>query len=383
MTSQNKVSAIICAAGRGERAGFARNKLLAPLYGAPALWHTLKKFNIKAIDEVIVAASAEDFEEISALCKPFGYKAVKGGKTRSESVKNALSSVTGDVVLIHDGARPFVSENLILSCIDAVEKFGSAVCAVKLTDTAVYAHLGIISDRLDRNSTYRIQTPQGFFTEDIVRAYRLAGNKAYTDDSAVYGEYITPARLIDGEESNVKLTYKEDFLRNIPAVPASFAAQRTGIGADVHSFGKKQNFIKLCGVEIPCNEGLVAHSDGDAALHAVIDAALSAAGLKDIGHYFPDTDPAYKNADSAKLFKKVVAEISKNGLKICGVSVAIQAEKPRLAPFIDKMVASLASLSGAEREKISVTAGTCEGLGFVGEGRGISALAIVTLAETE
>ena len=379
MTAENKISAIICAAGKGERAGFGKNKLLAPLYGAPALWHTLKKFNIKAVDEVIVAASDEDFEEISALCKPFGYKVVKGGKTRSESVKFALSHVTGDIVLIHDGARPFVSENLILNCIDGVEKFGSAVCAVKLTDTTVCANLGVISDRLDRDSTYRVQTPQGFFTEDIVRAYNLAGNKSYTDDSAVYGKYIAPARLIEGEESNVKLTYREDFTRDMPAVPAGFSAQRTGIGADVHAFGKKQNFVKLCGVEIPCNEGLVAHSDGDVALHAIIDATLSAAGLKDIGHYFPDSDPAYKNADSAKLFKKVVGEIDKNGLKICGISIAIQTEKPRLAPFIDKMVSSLSSLSEAESGNISVTAGTCEGLGFVGEGRGISALAAVTL----
>ena len=120
---KEKVSVIICAAGKGERAGFDKNKLLAPLYGAPALWHTLKKFDIPEVDEVIVAASERDLEEISALCKPFGYRVVTGGATRMESVERALAEVTGEIVLIHDGARPFVSKELILSCIDGVKKF--------------------------------------------------------------------------------------------------------------------------------------------------------------------------------------------------------------------------------------------------------------------
>ena len=377
---KDKVSVIICAAGKGERAGFDKNKLLAPLYGAPALWHTLKKFNIPEVDEVIVAASEYDLEEISALCKPLKYKIVKGGATRTESVKKALAEVTGEIVLIHDGARPFVSHELILNCIDGVKKFGSAVAAIKLTDTAVCGQLGYITDRLDRDTTFRIQTPQGFLTEDIRRAYALAGDKVYTDDSAVYGEFIEHARLIDGEESNIKLTYKSDFNRELPFTAA---CGLTGFGVDIHAFGKKQNFIKLCGVEIPCDTGLIAHSDGDVALHAVMDALLSASGLKDIGHYFPDSDPAFKGADSAELLKKVIGLVSEKGLHVNNLSVAVQAEKPRLSPYIDKMVARLAELTGADCGKISVTAGTCEGLGFVGEGLGICVHAVATLQEVK
>lgn len=377
MVTTNKVSAIICAAGKGERAGFEKNKLLAPLYGAPAIWHTLKKFNIPEVDEVIVAASENDFKEISALCKPFDYKVVRGGATRTESVKRALKEVTGEIVLIHDGARPFVSNELILNCIDGVKKFGSAVAAVKLTDTAVCGQLGYITDRLDRDTTFRVQTPQGFLTEDVRRAYALAGDKVYTDDSAVYGEFIAPARLIGGEESNIKLTFKSDFMREVPTA----ACGLTGFGVDVHAFGKKQNFIKLCGVEIPCDTGLIAHSDGDVALHAVMDAILSAAGLKDIGHYFPDKDPALKGADSAKLLEKVIGLISEKGLKVNNLSVAVQAEKPRLFPYIDKTVARLAELTGADEKSIAITAGTCEGLGFVGEGLGICTYATATLKE--
>ena len=378
---KEKVSVIICAAGKGERAGFDKNKLLAPLYGAPALWHTLKKFDIPEIDEVIVAASEVDLEEISALCKPLNYKVVKGGATRTESVKKALDAVTCDIVLIHDGARPFLSRELILNCIDGVKKFGSAVAAIRLTDTAVCGQLGYITDRLDRETTFRVQTPQGFLTEDIRRAYALAENKVYTDDSAVYGEFIEPARLIDGEEGNIKLTYKSDFNRELPFTAA--VCGLTGFGVDVHAFGKKQNFIKLCGVKIPCDTGLVAHSDGDVALHAVMDAVLSAAGLKDIGHYFPDSDTAFKGADSAKLLKKVIELADEKGLKVVSLSVAVQAEKPRLSPYIDEMVARLAELTGADCGKISVTAGTSEGLGFVGEGLGICTYAVATLKEVK
>ena len=138
MYVKGKVSVIICAAGKGERAGFGKNKLLAPLYGAPALYHTLKKFAVKEIDEIIVTVSARDEKEISAVCRPFACTIVRGGETRTQSVKNALEKVTGEIVLIHDGARPFLSRQLILNCIDSVKRFGSAVCAVKFTDTAVY-----------------------------------------------------------------------------------------------------------------------------------------------------------------------------------------------------------------------------------------------------
>ena len=168
-------------------------------------------------------------------------------------------------------------------------------------------------------------------------------------------------------------------MRELP-LPAAVSGL-TGFGVDVHAFGKKQNFVTLCGVEIPCDTGLIAHSDGDVALHAVMDAILSAAGLKDIGHYFPDSDPAFKGADSAKLFAKVIALVGEKGLKVNNLAVTVQAEKPRLSTYIDNMVARLAELTGTGKEKISVTAGTSEGLGFVGEGCGICVYAVATLKE--
>lgn len=372
-----KVSAIICAAGKGERAGLGKNKLLAPLYGAPALYHTLKKFNIKEIGEVIVTSSETDFKEISALCKPFGYKTVLGGKTRTESVKNALEAVTGDIVLIHDGARPFVEKQLILNCIDSVKKFGSAVAAVKFTDTAAISQYGEISDYTDRENLYHIQTPQGFLTEDIKKAYRLAGDKSYTDDGAVYMRFIAPPRLVEGSENNIKLTYKNDFPREYPQVlPVS--GQKIGFGVDTHAFGDGE-FITLAGVKIPCGKSLIAHSDGDVIIHAVMDAYLSAAGLKDIGHYFPDTDESTLNADSAKMLEKVIETVKNSGYVGGNLSVTVQAETPRLSPYIDKMAHRLGEICKLPPENIAIAAGTCERLGFVGEGLGITAYCAVLL----
>lgn len=372
----NKVSVIICAAGKGERAGYGKNKLLVPLFGAPVLRHTLEKFNMPEIDEVVVTSSKEDFAEISALCAPFGYKTVVGGETRTESVKNALGKVTGGIVLIHDGARPFVSRELILNCIDSVKKFGSGVCAVKITDTAVYAQYGEIHDTLERSRLYRVQTPQGFLTEDIIKAYSMLDG-TFTDDSSVYAKYICPPRLVEGEESNIKLTHKSDFPAEYTAINASDNC-RIGIGADAHAFCEG-NEVTICGVKIPCGKGILAHSDGDAACHALMDALLSSAGLRDIGCYFPDSDEKYKGADSTSLLKEVVALVKAEGLTPVNVSITIQTEKPKLSPHVENMKENISRILNIPANCVGITCGTSEGLGFVGAGLGISAWAAVTV----
>lgn len=375
-----KVSVIICAAGTGERAGFGRNKLLAALYGAPALYHTLKQFDIPEIDEVIVTSSAADAKEIKALCAPFGYKVVQGGKTRYLGVRNALDEVTGDVVLIHDGARPFVTKKIITDCIKTVKAYGSAVCATPVTDTMATVYYGVITDVPRRDTVYAVQTPQGFRAEDIKKAYELAADDgiAYTDDSAVYANYIGLPHIFEGDRHNTKLTYREDFLKDVPCF-APVDGGRTGIGADTHAFGAEGDHVTLAGVKIPCDGALIAHSDGDVVLHAAMDAILSACGLKDIGHYFPDTDKKYKGADSRELFKKVMELARGEGYAPVNLSVTVQAEKPRLAPYSDEINASLAALCGISKDCVSIAAGTSERLGFVGEGLGIVAYAAVMM----
>ena len=376
-----KISAIICAAGRGERAGFGKNKLLTPLNGAPALFYTLEAFDLAFIDEVIVTSSPADFEEISALCAPFGYRVVLGGETRTLSVYNALKACTGDIVLIHDGARPYVTRQIIEGCIACVKDKGSGICAVPVTDTIAIADGGKICEVPDRTSLYSIQTPQGFFKATIEQAYELAvrDGKTYTDDSAVFRQYVGKPALCTGSPDNKKLTYKSDFAQEYPAVNGG-EGQAIGIGVDVHAFGGERNFVTLCGVKIENDRGLIAHSDGDVPVHAVMDALLSAAGLKDIGNYFPDTDPAYAGADSIVLLKRVVELISRKGLAPLSVSVTIRAEKPRIAPHICAMQRNLAEALNIQTTRVGVSAGTCEKLGFVGQSLGIEAAAVALLA---
>lgn len=374
-----KISVIICAAGKGERAGLNKNKVLAPFNGQPVIYTAVEKF-YELADEIIIACSLGDMCEISQICSPFGATVIAGGKTRFESVYNALGEVSGDIVLIHDAARPFVDRDTILRCIEGVKEHRSAICAVALTDTAAECQGDEIYSVPDRSALYRLQTPQGFFTEDIKRAYESAiqGGGSFTDDSSVYLKYVSRPHIVQGNETNVKLTFKSDFDRQYPEIAAG-GTNRIGFGSDVHAFGGNKTFVTLCGVKIENDCGLIAHSDGDVPVHAIMDAVLSAAGLDDIGHYFPDTDSKFSGADSLKLLKKVIQSITEKGFALANVSVAIQAETPRLSAHIAAMKAKLAQACKLPAEAIGISAGTGEALGFVGEKRGIAATAAVLL----
>lgn len=387
-----KVSVIVCAAGKGERAGFNKNKLTALLNGAPALYYTLCAFDEFAISYTgdsfeKIAVCAEGDQETQAICTAMGWQVVIGGATRTESVYNALCAASGDIALIHDGARPFVTQEIIEECIACAKEHGSAICAAPAVDTIAIVEEGVISAVPNRSTLYNIQTPQVFLTEQITAAYgqAIASGQTFTDDSSVYSQYIKPAKICPcGTPQNKKLTYKEDFENFATPFPTLFFDEeqpRVGFGVDVHTFGKQQDYVTLCGCKIACDEGLVAHSDGDVAIHAVMDAILSAAGLKDIGYYFPDSDQKYKGANSLNLLSEVIKLITQNSFKPIGLAIAIQAEKPRLAKHIDQMVANLADACDIPAENISITAGTCEGLGFVGKGLGICAYCTAVLKE--
>ncbi len=367
------VSAIICCAGKGFRAGFQKNKLLVPLDGERVLKKTLSAFDYPQIDEIIVTASKDDFDEITALCDPFSrVKIVLGGETRLLSVHNALQVATGDVVLIHDGARPFVTRQLIDECIQSVKAYGSGVCAIPCTDTVAVCEKGVIKSVPNRDKLYQIQTPQGFYLENIRYAYAQAvrnESETFTDDSSVFSLYCGEPRLCAGAPENIKLTYARDFKSNA----------RCGFGVDTHAFGKDQDYILLAGVKIPAKSGLIAHSDGDVLAHALMDGLLSAAGLRDIGFYFPDSNPQFKNADSMQLLNEVLSLIAERGYSVQNVSIAIQAETPRLAPYIERIQNALASALRIDPTAVGVTAGTNEGLGYVGEGKGITVHAYVLL----
>lgn len=388
MRKTDMITAIICAAGRGERAGFAENKVLQELNGLPVLCYSLSAFaRQKEIGEILVVCRKEDEARILPLLSPYpNARAVRGGNLRTESVFNALNEAKGKIVLVHDAARPFVTQKIIGDCLESVKKYGSGVCALPATDTTVLAEEGYIKSAPARNQIFTVQTPQGFYTDKLLSAYGrvFAENRAaeFTDESGIYARYIEQPRLFTGDRRNKKLTYAEDFA----------PAERVGFGIDTHAFvvalnhselladkesRNKSSFITLAGVKIPSESGLKAHSDGDVLIHALMDALLSAAGLRDIGYYFPDTDEKLRGADSMELLKEVMRLIGEAGFAPANASISVLAEKPRLSPYIEAMKLNVADALGIPPTAVGIAAGTNEKLGYVGEGKGITVYATV------
>ena len=367
-----KVSLIIAAAGKGLRAGFGKNKLLADFNGENTLCRTLSAFfKSGLIDEYAVTVNAEDEAEIRALL-PREVKIIRGGETRTESVKNALDEITGDIVLIHDGARPFVTNDIIAECIAGAKRSGGAITALPSRDTVLKSANGKI-EYLGKSELYAVQTPQGFKTELIRRAYKLAGKEIFNDDGEVYKKFIGEPLLVNGGANNVKLTYKEDF-----EIFGTLGEYRTGTGFDCHKLVTGRKLI-IGGVEIPHEKGLLGHSDADVLCHAVTDAMLSAAALRDIGYYFPDTDPAYEGADSVELMKKAAVLIAEKGYAVSSVSACIMADKPKLLKHIPQMVKNISSALNVPEDSVGIGATTLEGLGFIGREEGICTRAVATI----
>lgn len=373
-----RTTAIICAAGNGERAGFSKNKTLVPLRGAPILWHTLEKFAFA--DEIIITFSEDDREEFEKIAEKFAARLSPGGETRTESVYKALKIATGDIVLIHDGARPYVTKKEIDACLESVKTFGSGVCAVPAVNTVAVTRGGRVYSVPERKTVYEILTPQGFYTTDIMTAYEKAMDDdcAYTDDSSIFAKYIEAPKICEGSPENVKLTYPEDFVREERALFKT--CENVGFGEDAHVLAKG-NHVRLLGVDIPANFCLTSHTDGDCAAHAVADALLSAARLNDIGFYFPDTDEKLRGADSMKILRGCLEKVRESDFAVTGVTVLIEAEEPRLSPYIEAMKKNLSEVLGVGEGNIAVHAGTAEGIGFVGSKTGITAYSAVSLTK--
>lgn len=360
-----RISVVIPAAGKGRRAGFSENKIFHLLPDGRTVLERAASAFFPFADEVIIAADPAEEGRVRAL---FGsrVRVVTGGKTRTDSVRRALETATGEIVLVHDAARPYVSEAVIRDCIASVKKYGSGIPALPTADTVCAAEGGEMTFSYGK-TLFAVQTPQGFYTEDLRRAYRLAKGE-YADDSAVYAAFCRPPRLCAGGAENRKLTFAADF-------PPRYAV---GEGFDCHAFAAGRKLV-LGGVEIPHDRGLLGHSDADVLTHAVMDALLSGVGEGDIGVQFPDTDPAYRGISSMLLLERVMQIVARKGRRVESLSAVLMAEKPKLKNFLPAIAENLAAAVGIPYVGLSVT--TLEGLGFVGREEGICARASVLLRE--
>lgn len=348
-------SAVIVAGGASAR--FGENKLFADILGMPLIWYTVEKF-FGVADEIILVTSLADKDKMWAI---FGgsVRYAVGGETRTRSVIAGLQCIdpASSLVAIHDGARPFVSKALIERCFDRAATAKSAVPVIEAADTLMLDDVYI-----DRKKVLFVQTPQVFDSAKIVRAYaKFAGDE--TDDSRVWQKMYGGVTYVEGERSNVKVT-----------LPGDIRRQKIGCGYDIHKLAKNRPLV-LGGVNIPFHKGLLGHSDADVVAHSIMDAVLSAAGEKDIGHQFPNTDPRYKGISSIELLGNVMGLLLRKNAFVQNVSVAIVCEAPKLAPYIEKMKETLADAMFVSPLAIDISATTAEGIDEIGRGKAIAARA--------
>lgn len=382
------IGCVVVAAGKGARAGFEYNKLFHRMNGKSVLSHTLEALSKSAlIDEIALVLSDGDldaYEEIKRIdgaCSLVKTIAA-GGNTRQESVYSGLRALSKrtQIALIHDGARPFVTEEIIENVISDAIQFGSGVISTKVIDTVKRVDQeGFAVETPPRDFLRAVQTPQAFSYAEIMEAHDHARNSGYTatDDAALYEFRFGRVKLTEAETvmENKKLTLKSDFGSNLPDF-----LFRSGTGYDVHRLVEGRKLI-LCGEEIPFEKGLLGHSDADVALHALMDAMLGACAMGDIGKLFPDNDMSFKDISSMLLLKRANEQILKNGFIVTSCDITIVCQRPKLSPFIQKMRENIAAVLSLPADRISVKATTTEKLGFEGEGLGISAQASATVIQ--
>lgn len=371
--------ALVMAAGSGARMGLDTNKVLADLGGMPVLARSVHAFDGE-VDGVMVVTRQVDMEDVRAM--NLNARLVVGGQTRQQSVRNGLMALPPDAeyVLVHDGARPFVDQGTIRRCIASVQAYGSGVASVPVKDTI--KQMGDSNTVLytpDRASLRIAQTPQAFRVKDLMSAIEVMerNGRSATDDAGAMEASGVTVHMVDGSYANIKLTTREDLAvaqHYLNAPPML----RVGQGYDVHKLVEGRRLI-LCGIDVPYEKGLLGHSDADVATHALMDAILGAAGLGDIGRHFPDTDARYKDVSSIVLLEQVVATVAAKGYITGNADITIVAQRPKLMPYLEKMTAEIARVLGVSGGQVNVKATTTEGLGFEGEGLGISAHAVVLL----
>ena len=369
------VTAIIVAAGASRRMGFDKLSYRLP-DGRTVLETSCALFAAHpAVDELVRVAGGNRprCEAIAAAC-PKPCTVVQGGATRADSVRSGLAAAKGQLVAIHDAARPFASAEIITAALQAAAESGAAAPAVPVKDTIKIADQdGKVVATPDRAMLYAVQTPQCFDRALYLQALEaVSGEKAslVTDDCSLFELAGLPVTLTAGDYANLKITTKEDLQKE--------KTMRIGHGYDVHRLVEDRKLI-LGGVEVPYEKGLLGHSDADVLLHAVMDAVLGAAALGDIGQHFPDTDPAYKGADSLALTREVAKIIAAHGYKVGNIDATILCQRPKLAPHIPAMRQNIADAFGLPLDAVSVKATTEEHLGFTGEGLGIAAHAVALI----
>lgn len=379
MYNGHKVVTIIAAAGSGKRLGSDIPKQYLKIAGVPVLVKAVRSFCENSnVDDVLIVANEDYISLCQSLIEEYNLTKVvgivAGGNERQDSVYRALQAVNEQVpdaeyVLIHDGARPFVSQETINDVVEAAVRTGAAIACVPVKDS-IRQGTSESSCNIERKNLYSVQTPQGFNLKDIMKAYEKAFEDGYygTDDAGLMERMGKSPELVSGSYDNIKITTKED-------MPME---NRIGTGFDVHALVEGRPLV-MGGVEIPFEKGLDGHSDADVLIHALMDAMLGAAAMGDIGRHFPDTDPKYKGISSVELLKYVTTLIYDEGYSVGNADITVMAQRPKIKSYIDDMRRIIAEAMNIDINRISIKGTTTERLGFVGREEGIAAQAVCLL----
>jgi 2-C-methyl-D-erythritol 4-phosphate cytidylyltransferase/2-C-methyl-D-erythritol 2,4-cyclodiphosphate synthase len=383
--SIGKIAAIIVAAGKGTRAGSALPKQYRLIGGKPVLAHTLEAFLQHDAVEYVLPVISENDEYYEKTAAPVAsdklLQPVIGGATRQKSVRNgleALSKLDVTHVLIHDAARPFVSEGIITDIVAGLQDNQAVIPAVAIKDTLKRVSSDMtIEQSVDREGLWGAQTPQGFDYQLITKLHTEHHDKQVTDDASLCELAGQPVAIIEGDAANFKITTPEDFLLAEKHLQTQHEF-RTGSGFDVHAF-ETGDAVTLCGVSIPHTHKLKGHSDADVAMHTLTDAIYGAIAAGDIGQHFPPSEEKWRGASSDIFLKHACEMVRERGGELTSVDVTIICEAPKVGPHHEAMQQRLADIIGISPSRISVKATTTEKLGFTGRGEGIAASAIATV----
>jgi len=380
--------AIIPAAGSGSRMGLDHPKQYHFLAGVPILVHTVRVFaKSSSVHKIVVVVPADRLAFTMDLMQEYDLagdtlQVIAGGRRRQDSVKAGLDILDDEVetVLVHDGARPLVTLQLIDDCCAAVSKHGAAIAAVPVKDTLKKGDGGnLVLETVDRQDLWQAQTPQAVRLSLLMAAYEAAGDRDMTDEASLLEHAGTGVYLVEGSETNIKITRPDDLIIAEKIMQQSHSPSiRIGHGYDAHQFAEERALV-LGGVTIPFEKGLAGHSDADVLTHALCDAILGALGAGDLGAHFPDSDQKFKNIYSISLLEQVIQLAGERAFVLSNADVTVVCQKPKLAPFIGEMQDILAKACRVHIEQINVKATTTEKMGFTGRMEGISCHAVVLL----
>jgi 2-C-methyl-D-erythritol 4-phosphate cytidylyltransferase / 2-C-methyl-D-erythritol 2,4-cyclodiphosphate synthase len=372
------VTALIVAAGRGERLGGGVPKQYRLLGGKPVLrWAVESLLGHPAIKALRVVVGKDQQELAAAALGGLEVGAfIEGGAERADSVRAGLDALGGEAVLVHDAARPFCPPAVVDRLVAQLEFFDGAAPVLAVGDTLARAG-GSLGEPVDRSGVVRVQTPQAFRLEPLRRAYAQWAGSSPTDETTVLRAAGMQVAAVEGDAALDKLTTAEEFERAEQWL-AGRLAPRTGMGFDVHAFAGDGRLM-LGGIAVPHSRGLAGHSDADVVLHAITDALLGAAGLGDIGEHFPPSDPKWKGVSSDRFLRHAAELVRSQGAVIDHLDCTIIAEEPKVGPHRSAMRERIADIAGLRTDQVSIKATTTEGLGFTGRREGIAAQAVASI----